>query len=408
MRPNEPKGERKNMKMTFRWYGSQSDKITLKQIKQIPGCTGLMGVLDYKAAGEVWEEDEIKAYIDEVHAAGLECEVIESVNVHEDIKLGLPTRDMYIENYCKSIRNLAKYGVKVIVYNFMPVLDWTRTDLEYVLPDGSKALRFDQIEFAAFEMHILKRPGAEADYTEEEIAQAAERFATMSDEDKARLTRNIIAGLPGAEEGYTLDQFRKHLELYKDIDKAKLRENFAVFLKAIIPVAEEVGVRMAVHPDDPPRPILGLPRIVSTIEDMQWMVDTVNSMANGFTMCTGSYGVRADNDLVDMIKQFGPRIYFTHLRSTMREDNPKTFHEAAHLNGDVDMYEVVKAIVEEEHRRKAEGKEDLIPMRPDHGHQMLDDLKKKTNPGYSAIGRLKGLAEVRGVELAIQRAFFSR
>ena len=279
---------------------------------------------------------------------------------------------------------------------------------KYVLPDGSKALRFDQIEFAAFEMHILKRPGAEADYTEEEIAQAAVRFATMSDEDKARLTRNIIAGLPGAEEGYTLDQFRKHLELYKDIDKAKLRENFAVFLKAIIPVAEEVGVRMAVHPDDPPRPILGLPRIVSTIEDMQWMVDTVNSMANGFTMCTGSYGVRADNDLVDMIKQFGPRIYFTHLRSTMREDNPKTFHEAAHLNGDVDMYEVVKAIVEEEHRRKAEGKEDLIPMRPDHGHQMLDDLKKKTNPGYSAIGRLKGLAEVRGVELAIQRAFFSR
>ena len=242
----------------------------------------------------------------------------------------------------------------------MPVLDWTRTDLEYVLPDGSKALRFDQIEFAAFELHILKRPGAEADYTEEEIAQAAVRFATMSDEDKARLTRNIIAGLPGAEEGYTLDQFRKHLELYKDIDKAKLRENFAVFLKAIIPVAEEVGVRMAVHPDDPPRPILGLPRIVSTIEDMQWMVDTVNSMANGFTMCTGSYGVRADNDLVDMIKQFGPRIYFTHLRSTMREDNPKTFHEAAHLNGDVDMYEVVKAIVEEEHRRKAEGKEDLI------------------------------------------------
>lgn len=201
----------------------------------------------------------------------------------------------------------------------------------------------------------------------------------MSDEDKARLTRNIIAGLPGAEEGYTLDQFRQHLARYKDIDKAALRENFAVFLKAIIPVAEEAGVRMAVHPDDPPRPILGLPRIVSTVEDMQWMVDTVNSMANGFTMCTGSYGVRADNDLVDMIKQFGPRIYFTHLRSTLREDNPKTFHEAAHLNGDVDMYEVVKAIVEEEQRRKAEGKEDLIPMRPDHGHQMLDDLKKKTN-----------------------------
>ena len=233
-------------------------------------------------------------------------------------------------------------------------------------------------------------------------------FDAASEADIETLTRTIIAGLPGAAEGYTLDQFRARLAEYDHIDKAQLRENMAYFLRAIVPVCEEVGIRLAVHPDDPPRPILGLPRIVSTIEDMQWMVDTVNSMANGFTMCTGSYGVRADNDLVDMIKQFGPRIYFTHLRSTLREENPKTFHEAAHLHGDVDMYEVVKAIVEEEHRRKAEGKEDLIPMRPDHGHQMLDDLKKKTNPGYSAIGRLKGLAEVRGVELAIQRAFFSR
>lgn len=255
--------------------------------------------------------------------------------------------------------------------------------------------------------YTFTTPGAETDYTAEEIELANQRFAAMSEEDKARLTRNIIAGLPGAEEGYTLDQFRAHLATYQNIDKAKLRDNFAYFLKAIVPVAEATGVRMAVHPDDPPRPITGLPRIVSTIEDMQWMVETVNSMANGFTMCTGSYGVRADNDLVGMIQLFGPRIYFTHLRSTLREDNPKTFHEAAHLYGDVDMYAVVKAIVEEEYRRKAEGYEDLIPMRPDHGHQMLDDLKKKTNPGYSAIGRLKGLAEVRGVELAIQRAFFS-
>lgn len=290
----------------------------------------------------------------------------------------------------------------------MPVLDWTRTDLEYLLPDGSKALRFDQIEFAAFDIYILQRPAAEADYTEEEIEQAKQCFIILGEEGKMRLTRNIIAGLPGAEEGYTLERFRAHLATYQEIDKAKLRENFAFFLNAIIPVAEEVGVRMAVHPDDPPRPILGLPRIVSTADDMQWMVDTVSSPANGFTLCTGSYGVRADNDLVAMIKRFGSRIYFTHLRSTLREANPKTFHEAAHLNGDVDMYEVVKAIVEEEVRRETEGHASAIPMRPDHGHQMLDDLKKKTNPGYSAIGRLKGLAEVRGVELAVRRAFFNQ
>ena len=280
-----------------------------------------------------------------------------------------------------------------------PLSNWTELDIwQYIYLEGIPIV---PLYFAA-EREVIEKNGTLIMIDDERILEH------LSDEDKARLTRNIIAGLPGAEEGYTLDQFRQHLARYKDIDKAALRENFAVFLKAIIPVAEEAGVRMAVHPDDPPRPILGLPRIVSTVEDMQWMVDTVNSMANGFTMCTGSYGVRADNDLVDMIKQFGPRIYFTHLRSTLREDNPKTFHEAAHLNGDVDMYEVVKAIVEEEHRRKAEGREDLIPMRPDHGHQMLDDLKKKTNPGYSAIGRLKGLAEVRGVEMAIQRAFFSR
>ncbi len=394
-----------DLEQTFRWYGP-NDAVTLHAISHT-GATGIVNALHHIPTGEVWSLDEIKKRKDIIETAGFTWSVVESVNVHDSIRTASAQREQHIKNYIETLRNLSAAGISIVCYNFMPVLDWTRSDIDYRLPNGASALRFHAPAWRAFDLYILKRPEAVNEFTAEEQAAAKSYLDSLSADEVTLLTNNTMAGLPGTKDVLTVDEFKGYLKRYEGIDAAMLKANMAYFLQAVIPEAEKLGIKMCVHPDDPPFPIFGLPRIVSTEQDLNDVINAIPSPSNGLTFCTGSLGARGDNDLPGIVERLGQHFHFLHLRNVKREPDG-SFYEDNHLEGSTDMYAVMKALVLEQKKRREAGRTDMaIPMRPDHGHKLLDDFNYDTFPGYSVIGRLKGLAELRGLELGVKRSILS-